>query len=59
MYFCLFFDKSNLGNVKIFGMINDIGGDMIGDKYVLFNVLYYVSYVLFSMFIDFLIFYIN
>ena len=37
-------DKSNLGNAKSLGLMDDIGNDPTGSVYALLNSLYYVSY---------------
>ncbi|KAI7326629.1 MFS general substrate transporter [Hortaea werneckii] len=44
IYLASSLDKSNLGNAKSLGMMEDIGNDRSGDTYALLNSLYYVSY---------------
>lgn len=48
IYLCSSLDKSNLGNAKTLGMIEDIGGDPSGKRYALLNAFYYISYAPFS-----------
>ena len=48
IYMCSSLDKSNLGNAKTLGMINDIGGDPTGNQYALLNAFYFISYAPFS-----------
>lgn len=44
IYLASSLDKSNLGNAKSFGMMDDIGNDPNGSTYALLNSLYYISY---------------
>ena len=48
VYCCSSLDKSNLGNAKTLGMIDDIGGDKTGETYAFLNALYFVGYAPFS-----------
>jgi hypothetical protein len=48
MYLFSSLDKSNLGNARALGMMNDIGKDPDGSVYALLNSLYFVAYAPFS-----------
>ena len=44
LYLFASLDKSNLGNAKGLGMLDDIGGDPDGSKYAFLNSLYFIAY---------------
>jgi hypothetical protein len=48
MYLFSSLDKSNLGNARTLGMMDDIGSDPTGSTYALLNSLYFVAYAPFS-----------
>lgn len=48
MYLFSSLDKSNLGNARTLGMMDDIGSDPTGSVYALLNSLYFVAYAPFS-----------
>ncbi|KAI9637765.1 major facilitator superfamily domain-containing protein [Dioszegia hungarica] len=49
IYMCSSLDKSNLGNAKTLGMIDDLGGDPSGETYALLNAFYFISYAPFMV----------
>jgi hypothetical protein len=51
MYLFSSLDKSNLGNARTLGMMNDIGSDPKGETYALLNSMYFVAYAPFSEYI--------
>lgn len=48
MYLFSSLDKSNLGNARTLGMMNDIGSDPTGSTYALLNSFYFIAYAPFS-----------